>query len=263
MKLWQIRMAVQRWLARFSPPIVVYQMGKVGSSSVYGSLRKHGVHNAYQVHRLDPENIRGVRQEYLRKELPPPDEPGIALFRRVRRCGADVRMISLVRDPVARNMSAFFENFQRFAGSEYADSKLDIAELGRRFLEEYDHDVPLTWFDLELKSVTGIDVFGVPFPKAEGHMTYRQDKYHLLLMKCELDMGLQEQLIRDFLGLQEFRLSKSNVGSDKGYSATYKAFLKDFSLPMEYLERMYTSKYAAHFYTPEELDAFRNKWTRE
>ena len=63
MKLWRIKMSAQRWLAGFKSPIVVYQMGKVGSSSVYGSLRRQGVHNVYQAHRLDPENIRRVKAE--------------------------------------------------------------------------------------------------------------------------------------------------------------------------------------------------------
>ena len=54
-----------------NPPIIVYQMGKVGSSTVYRSLVNSYLKNpVYQVHFLSDEGIRNAEEYFLCLDLP-------------------------------------------------------------------------------------------------------------------------------------------------------------------------------------------------
>lgn len=48
-------------------PVIVYQMGKVGSRSITDSLKSCDVHPVFHIHRMNPENIKRVKNEYLKK----------------------------------------------------------------------------------------------------------------------------------------------------------------------------------------------------
>jgi hypothetical protein len=54
---------------------------------------------------------------------------------------------------------------------------------------------------------------------------------------------------------------RTNTGDSKEYAQLYKQFLKFIKLGDDYLDRMYNSKYAQHFYETSEIEAFQQKWT--
>ena len=54
---------------------------------------------------------------------------------------------------------------------------------------------------------------------------------------------------------------ESNTAEDKSYADLYKAFRRELRLPDAYLDRVYGSRSAHHFYSPAELVAFRRKWS--
>ena len=133
-------------------PIVVYQMGKVGSSSVTESLKLAGVNHVFHVHRMNPDNIQRVRKEYLDNNQRPLDEKvGERLCRSIVERRRKAKFITLVREPISRNISAFFQNFMRFTGAEYDDADYTIEELVEIFIRDYKHSVPSTWFDVDMK----------------------------------------------------------------------------------------------------------------
>lgn len=66
--------------------------------------------------------------------------------------------------------------------------------------------------------------------------------------------------IQEFLGINDFKLKRSNSASDKWYKRLYKDFTKTANLPESFFDEMYGSKMAKHFYSQKELDAFRSKW---
>ena len=69
---------------RSGVPIIVCQMGKVGSVSVRDSLESSGIDSVFHVHRLNPDNIRSVQQDYLDHNRTPPSEGlGERLYRDV------------------------------------------------------------------------------------------------------------------------------------------------------------------------------------
>jgi len=250
-----------RWSRKTA--VLVYQMGKVGSASVYDSLRPCPRFDVFHVHRMNPANIDKVRREHAAAGVRAPnDRKGLSLHRMVKSGRRPVKVITCVREPIARNISAFFQNFERFTGLDHAKSREADKRLTDRFLREYRHDVPLKWFDDEPKVTLGVDVYARPFPHERGYARINHGHTDMLVLKCETDDAVKERAISEFLGLDDFALARSNVAGDKEYARLYRAFLDRVTLPESYVEEMYASRYARHFYTESEIERMRARWLR-
>jgi hypothetical protein len=245
-------------------PIIVYQMGRVGSASLANSLRMQGYRFVFHVHRMNPENIKKAREEYIRhKEPPPKEDMGMKLYWHVAVAGRPAEFISLVRDPISRNISAFFRNFRHFTGRGYEDSGVPMEALAQMFIENYNHDVPLNWFDDEPKQALGIDVYEYPFEKKKGYAIIEKGNSRLLILKLELEDKHKERALGKFLGSEHIPWMTSNEGEKSSYGSAYKNFLQTVRLPPTYLEAMCNSKYMRHFYSDDEIQKVRRRWLSE
>ncbi len=278
------------WINR-GDPILIYQMGKVGSSSIRNSLfrcqdpRTDLVlmsHEYFPIRNRDPDRI-DIEPEYrdmLEREISH-EQRVYHQFSLRKRLGWRFRekfyveriyktyvrppyrphVITLVREPVANNISMFFQLLDHYLG---ADSKLqdyDIDELIKIFIENYMHSRPLTWLDAEVKTNFGIDVFQEPFPVDQGYTVFKRGNVSLLVLRCELDDQSKAQAIANFLGLDEFEIVRSNVTSEKPYASEYAEFKQRIRIPPALLDQMYNSKFARHFYSSEEIEQFRARWS--
>ena len=243
-------------------PVIIYQMGKVGSAGLAASIEACGHPFSFHIHRLNPANMDRVERMFAARGLPPvsyiPTER--MLYRHVVRPRRRARFITLVRDPIARNLSAFFENFELMTGVQYADSQFSPEEIIRIYRDRGDHDLPLTWFDDEMKAALGIDVFSHPFPADLGYARIQQGNFELLVLQLETEDRLKEQVIADFLGLPDFKLLRTNVGAKKDYARDYREFTQRITFEPEYLDGMYSSRYVRHFYTAQQIEGFRKRW---
>ena len=274
------------------PPVLVYQMGKVGSSSVRNALfrsRSRATRMVFMSHELlpirrrDPDSIEideDLRGELLREiedakrlygELPTKLRMHWLLREKLytQRIHANfiarkrpVNVITLVREPIAANVSMFFQMFPQYAGVSQHESHHSVEELARVFLERYVHSRPLTWFDAELRTTLGIDVFAREFPQARGHERYDSGPVRLLVLKSELDDAAKQDAIGEFLDLDGFEMLRSNVTARKREADLYERFKRETKFDQAFLDRMYDSKYARHFYSPGELEGFRARWAR-
>ena len=262
---------------RGQEPLIIYQMGKVGSSTIAASLKALNLSRPiYHVHVLTPELIDKVEKMYYGRGMDIPFKAFLPrskhivesrfLRQRIDRGlnGKKWQVITLVREPIARNVSSFFQTFDLDTPDfidKYRAGALNIDEFSRRFLQKSDlHESPLQWFDVQLKPVFGIDVFATDFPKTKGYKIYTSEHVSILVLKLERLSDYAREAFKEFLGIENFALVESNIASNKEYAAAYKNFIASVKLPAAYLDRMYQSKYARHFYTEEELDAFRAKW---
>tara|TARA_Y100001934_G_scaffold279068_1_gene381868 strand:+ start:148 stop:855 length:708 start_codon:yes stop_codon:yes gene_type:complete len=212
-----------RHLRGFTRPTLVYQMGKVGSYSLYQSLRAVPGLDAFHVHRLHPDNIARVRAAHLRAgQTPVDDSLGYFLYQRLI-CAPrqPINVISLVRDPISRNFSAYFENLARLERREDAHNKIDIPTLISNFFDKYRHETPLQWFDKEIKCTLGIDVFAHDFLPQQGWCEINQGPVRLLILRCELSNAEKQAQVKRFLDLEHFEIVNRNVGSSKPYASAY------------------------------------------
>ena len=255
-------------------PVICFQMGKVGSMTVFHSLKTAFDELAldvpiHHVHRL---NNLEKREEDVRKKRKNPEATlgHLMLCKALRKTinenpGQRWNIISMVRDPVSRNVAAFFHNLHEFVPDwleRYSCGDLDTEKLVGMFLEFHGHDAVENWFDEQMKMVFGIDVFAAPFTKEKGYNIYReQGRNPLLVIRLENLNYCAALAMREFLGIKNFALVNTNIGEDKKYSEPYKAFKKNARLPLEYVRRICDTKVARHFYTDEELEAFAGRWS--
>src|SRR5882672_2811024 len=97
-----------------SVPVIVYQMAKVGSSTIASALRRAGL-PVFQVHRMRAEHLAQLRARrhalgWSVPPVPPHDLVGLLLNERLLSKGGRAKVITLVRDPIARNLSSYFEH---------------------------------------------------------------------------------------------------------------------------------------------------------
>jgi hypothetical protein len=266
---------LRRSVAAATDLVLVYQMGKVGSTGVVQAVRS-ALPDAFifQVHVLTPAHLAEGEETFRRAWSTRSGDPRtlwqaeylVECLAEPHR-GGRWQIITLVRDPIARNVSAFFQILDDQLRYGYRDKVAArglpavVDELLQIYWTDFpDHDVPLTWFDTELKDVFGIDVFASPFPKDEGYSFYENDRARVLVLKLERLRSCGPRALQEFLGAGEVRVPQRNVGRQKYYSDAYDRFLQRFAAPESYLDDMYGSRYARHFYTPEEIAAFRRRW---
>jgi hypothetical protein len=225
-------------------PVFVFQMGKVASSSIFDSLKKQYPGAVGHAHHIGEDNWMSV------------------LFYELAKSGKKLKIISPVRDPVSRNISDFFQMFEDYTGVDVDSSKLDQETMEEKFLNNYDHTFPLTWFDTMIHNQFGINVYATPFPKS-GHATYENNNVSLLVFRIDLPDEEKETVIRDFLDFPDFNLYKSNISSDKKYNDLYTRFRNNLTLSDQYLDMICSSRYFQHFFTPDEIGSIRERWSKK
>jgi len=263
-------------------PIINYQMGKVGSSTVQASLLALGMdRRVYHVHFLNPVRVRQIEQQrrkYFRTErYGRLRRPWLYefLYEQIMKKERHWKLVTLVREPIARNVSTFFENLEVTAKAEAAvyavrsayygfDIEVALEKLDpliELFFERLVHERPLRYFDDEIKTVFGIDVFDSEFPKDRGFRIYHGDNADLLLIRLENLDSCANSAFKAFLEIDNLALVNTNVATNKVYAPLYREFKRSICLPQDYVDRMYDSKYTRHFYSEEEIQQFRNRWT--
>jgi hypothetical protein len=184
----------------------------------------------------------------------------------MRRMGRRVKVVTVVRDAVATNLSGYFYNNHCWPmalreASQRGNSEV-LGELAAHFMAEYPHQVPLGWFDLEMKQVFGIDLFAQPFPQEQGYQLLHGEYADLLVLKLDRLNQCADAAFSAFLGLPHFTLVRSNEASEQWYAPLYKAFTDWVVLPEAYLDRLYNSSFTRHFYTESEVAHLRQRWTK-
>jgi hypothetical protein len=272
-----------------SVPILVYQMGKVGSSSIRNTLLLLGLHPVLHLHTFSPLREKSAADVRVEAELAPTVAREIEhaqsvftemgrwarlrlvvhehtnerrLAHRLLRPGAPLRIISSVREPIAANVSMFFQLLPWYTHGRYRPDGISTDELIRMFFERYSCGRPLIWFDEEMKYNTGIDVFRHPFAKERGSLAFREGDTDVLVLKTETEDAQKEEALSRFLGMGRIRLAKSNVAADKAYAEQYAEFKQRIRFPEAFFRTMYESKYARHFYDADELQCYGEQWHR-
>lgn len=241
-------------LCRSYSPILIYQPAKVGSSTIKRTLDEWKIENIH-LHNFitnlgrekglcnDIISITDEQAEYFQKQI----------------SFNGVKIITLVREPIARQLSLFMQEFHEFYILH------DINKPLLEYVNEYVSNRVLAneefeWFNNEIKQLTGIDVYEYPFDREKGYTIIRKDNIEILVLKMEM-LSHNEKIIGEFVGKADLQLINSNVGLEKHYQYIYKELKKDFHISKEVIEEVYRNNlYFEHFYTSEEINVFLEKW---
>ena len=258
------------------PVTILYQMGKVGSTSVHDALLSSELETpVHKIHFLSDQGI-AHGEKFHQKTLKNPwaQTPHLQTTHLLRQKMAEdpnleMNIVTLVREPVGREVSEFFQYVEALHPELLDDEgRLDVGRAHRvlqaRFMF-YDETSNYTcrWFDMEIKELFGLDVFSVPFDHDRGYTLVQEGQVRLLILRLEdldraLNQGLRELLgpsYRDWAG-------RANEGAKKERGDQYRELVDGFRLRGRMATKVYSTTYARHFYTQDERDAFAEHWTR-
>lgn len=243
-------------------PIIIYQMGKVGSSTIYRTLSNTVERPVFQIHTMNPTKLRSLFSRYAEIKQPIPEhlQQGQMLFKHIIRRKYPAQYITLVREPIARAISAFFENYSYFPDQNFNADRESLAINTDLVLKHADFPHALHWFDNEFKVVLNLDIYDYPFSHQQGFTRIQNDHIDLLVLRIEDDDNIIETAIKDFLNLPQLTLKQDNISAEKSYADTYRNVREDIILPMDLVNQMLDSKYTRHFYTEAEREHVREKW---
>jgi len=256
------RIALARMRGNDSP-VVVFSMGKTGSTAIAHAVQDATGRRVFQVFRLVGDRLAEAEARYRATAQPP--FPGALhlweseyLLRRPPTAESPWTVITTVREPIAQAVSAFFHGGGR-RGVLAAGASTD--DLAQTLLAEEWIRAPLRWFDREFAPALGIDVFGRPFDPDLGHAVITTPSARVLLLRQE-SLGIAPSALSGFLGRPEpLPIPARNEAAGKEYAAQYRQFLAAVRLPDPVLDQAYSSRYARHFYADSELERFRQRWT--
>jgi len=282
--MWRLRYAYRRFK---KGPVLVLQMGKVGSRAVEAALEeKVSDRPVYHSHFLSPERTAETeksRKEFFRTEKHRwVTRQWVSQFLlstfEAHKDNRTWKLITLTREPVGRNISAFFENLdvvpcetegEYEISSHYYQIEPTIvsvngmSKLAELFFTRARHDSPVRFFDREIKNTFGIDVFESAFPIEKGYKIYKAGRVELLVLRLEDLAKCAGPAFDEFLGLPDFQVSNRNVGAQKVYAPLYKAFQKHVVIDSDYARTLLDSNYMRTFYSTEEIESATNKWLRQ
>lgn len=239
---------------------LIYSMGKVGSSTLIDLFEKQFPYlPAFQLHFLSDYWIKEkipAMPEYYHVNLIPAKN-----FEDFRRAHPDynVKIITLVREPVVRDISDVFENWTDFFKTKDS-AELTTEKIFAR-LHQHDFEYTLNWFDTEFKAWTGIDIYQQEFNKDKGYSIWNSGGYDVLCIKLEKMDKVLNQAMLEFCGLNLKPGGKANVSAQKKIRDLYKTVIDKFRLSPEQEKIIYTSKLVNHFYSEQEIASQKLRWT--
>lgn len=239
---------------QLNPNIIVFTMGKVASTAVSQSLRAANF-PIYDVHALTPGRIMArLETEFAnaeRRTIPNHLINSIKVHNDLARYDKN-RVISLIREPVMRNISAVFQNLPL----RLAD---DFDEIVAR-LQRYQPTIPDFWFENDFIPTTGINVLSADVDATSDHFLFSNDRFEVLILKMEASDARKSEIVSDFVGAN-VNVIRQNEANDKWYSEAYAKIGESLDLMgSDYLEKCFSLRYFRQFFSDEERAAVARKF---
>jgi len=249
--------------------IIILNIGKVGSTSIYKTLKKHTKSHCFHVHRLSEKGLKKQISFHLRYDDDiPPHIMIVNFFRnKILKNDRELNLIVIIRSPIDRFISYIFQHHSRFkiqpflsTDSENYKKAIEIV-IQKISEEEAWHDFD-KWFEEEIYETFCIDVYEQPYSEKIGFNIYKNGNKNLLLMKMErLDTDFTNAL-KIFLDTpKEIKLEQHNISSEKEYKEEYNLVKNHLKFEKVIIENFTKTKYFQHFFAGQEEELFR-RWSK-
>ena len=255
------------------PPVVVFSMGKTGSTALARAVHDATGDRVFQIFRLEAERLAQAERRYRvnnREAKRLGRDPGALPFRGALHLweseyllrhppspAAPWTVITSVREPIAQAVSAFFHGGTRRGA---LNDGATVETLTGALVQEGWVRAPLRWFDREFAPALGIDVFEHPFDIDRAHGVIETPSVRVLLVRQE-NFATVPDALAAFLGLaRPVPVPARNEAAQRPYAETYQDFLATARLPASLRDQAYGSRYARHFYADSELERLHERW---
>lgn len=226
--------------------VLVFQMGKVASKSVYHSLLTNGV-RATHTHK----HVRAAQW-----------------LATCRTEGRTPIVITGFRDLLRRNISEFFFNMSNpgakswYMGDaayiETVSTEQLITEFNQRHLRHH-RNAARKWVE-RFVEVIGVDPCAEPFPHEHGFHVLNSDP-PVAIYRAENLSGTFSSICHR-LCLPGGPLIRRNDSADAGYAGRYQAFIEAYRPDSDTIAMVYDNPLMRHFYSGAEIDQFIRAWRK-
>lgn len=266
--------------------IIILTYGKVASQSVQALLEREFPGEVYYTHGLRNRIVYAVDDFVLHASG---DTSGLrAAFRdnmmiqqgleTASRNGQQVTIISGVRDPVLRSLSAAIQNldmmFSHCIGKASAETVRNLTQYIRRVwrneindgdplnrMRQVTIDAPLHWLADELDGPFGFDILNHPFDVNQGYSVIEKDNFRLLLYRLESAPQAVVSGLQELFPNKNFELPLRNQAQDKPSGHVYDRLKRSFSLARDDLLSIYGNPYVRKFYSETEIRSMIENWS--
>lgn len=248
--------------------VVSYGHPKTATTSAARAIDAVPGRRAFHAHVLRP-----VHFTWIRNNLVPPTPAGIcpedgpAQWALADALAADrpVRLVTLVRDPVAVQISWFFFGLQRWLGSTRPvdPTSVPFEDLLALFHGDFPRDGVLNWFDEEWCVITGRSTDSLGDVRDGRPARVGFGIHEACVLSAEWSDDLKAAALDDFLGLPSgsIRFPRENRSSDRRGADVYTRLKAAIGGDRDHLDRVYDSPFSRTFFSDETIDGFRRRWT--
>jgi hypothetical protein len=254
--------------------VMIYQMPKIGSQTIEATLRQCSFpHPVQRFHNLSPQITRTIKHglssaeatEAWKREARAQLEATRSIRSCIRRrkllrlCGFGVpklEIITGVRELIGLMLASIFENYRYFAPQF---ESLTITKCREALLHPKTFKTIRDWFDLELKSCVGLDVYETGFPQALGYSIFETRLARVLVYRFENFEALPG-VLSTFLGWDIQEWESTNLSGSKDYAEQYRFVKKHLHLPADFVSGLYETRLMRHFYSAEERRHWHARW---
>jgi hypothetical protein len=247
------------WKKYHNHLFLVYTMGKVGSSTIYESLKTTlPTSKIYHTHFLSNhwlQNILPNLDSNYRSNIITGNKIRKILFQNPQK---KIVIITLVREPLSREISNIFQN-----KAAIFNNKQDIETSLQYLNNSKNYDYTLDWFDTEFKNFTNIDIYDFSFNHQKGFTIIEQHNFKVLCIQLEQLNHCYTKAFQELIDLEIPTLQKANITNEKSTDKILNQQLRTtFSTSSMLLDKLYNSKYVLHFYTKNQINSFHKKWLK-
>lgn len=249
--------------------VLLYQMGKVASTTISNSLKEIG-YEVWSPHTMKADINIVIFDKYRNPKCLNTVEKIELYNRQVKKMAKlhvikkrkSLKIITVVREPVSRNVSLYFHNLHiplMELAKRYdmrSESNSNISSLVKEFKTSFNHCNSVEWLDQEIKRYIGIDVYNYPFEKEGAYGVIKEGNIEILIIKYERLRECGEVAIRNFINDNSFAFISTNISSKKWYESVFSRFKEEIVYDSAFIELLYNSKYVRHFYSDREICEF-------
>jgi len=226
--------------------ILIFQMGRVGSLSVKQALKGSGfrpLHVHYMYDPIEPGHGSGKDYGFIKAHLQEP-----------------VKIITIIRDPVARSVSAWTRLRLR---RPYTNA--DSTDAIKWIEKEENWKWAIRWWRTQFDKFTGTDT--ITMFRKKGLKTYKNIIYDspagLVLVLRNENLDNQSGVLSTFVNCK-VKIGRYNVtgGTWKASRDAFLELIDKIKFSEEFLNKVYNTRVIKSAYSHEEIEVFKERWAR-
>lgn len=243
---------INKKLTKKKDLFLVYSIGKVGSSSIYETIRKQVADNAFHVHYLNINNIIKQKKYYKNSRanyIPLTILQSDILQKSLSKFGGKINIITLIREPISRELSSIFQDLLIFEDPYFYKRTSNLNNIIKVQMSKLEKKLPEeNWFESELEQVFGVQLYKLNFDYNKRYIIYNKQKISFLLLRMEDLNEIGEKAFFEAFG-EKVKMIRKNDSRNKYYHDRYISTKKTLSIEKNILDNIVNSAYYKKFYS--------------